>query len=226
LYFQAGGAMNKSKAFLGILVVFSLVVVVSQSVFGQMKKGVELYDIGEFQKAEKAFGQALKANPADLQANYYLGLSVLFQDKHKEALDIFLKVKQSRDKMDQRNRPAFPNECQIQVALARTRLELKQYDEAWKNLESARKENANSSDVYVYRGSYYLQQEKTKEALKELEKAISLDAKNAYAFYYQGLAYQAAGEAEKAVNALKTFIQLAPFAPEYDKAKGIITSLC
>jgi tetratricopeptide (TPR) repeat protein len=218
--------MNKSKAFLGILVVCSLVVVVSQSVFGQMKKGSELYSIGEFQKAEKVFREVLKANPSDLQANYYLGLSVLFQDKHNEALDIFLKVKQSRDKVDQRTRPAFPNECQIQIALARTRLELKQYDEAWKNLESARKEDANASDVYVYRGAYYLERDKNKEALKELEKAISLDAKNAYAFYYQGLAYQRTGEAEKAVHALKTFIELAPFAPEYDKAKGIITSLC
>jgi tetratricopeptide (TPR) repeat protein len=219
--------MKKNRASASILVVvFSLMAVVSQSVYGQMKKGTDLYSIGQFPKAEKAFREALKASPSNLQASYYLGLSVLLQDKHAEALDIFLKLKQARDKTDQKARPAFPTECQIQVALARTRLELKQYDEAWKNLESARAENANYSDVYVYRGAYFLEREKPKEALKELDKAISLDSKNAYAFYYQGLAYMRSGEGEKAVDALKTFIQLAPFAPEYDKAKGIITSLC
>jgi tetratricopeptide (TPR) repeat protein len=209
-----------------ILLVFSMIAVVPQSIFAQKDKGVEFYNIGMFPEAEKAFRVALKSNPSDLQTNYYLGFSVLQQDKHKEALDIFLKLKQSRDNTDQRTRPSVPDECQIQIALARTRLELNQLDEAWKNLESARTANAKSSDVYVYRGAYYFQQEKYKEALKELEKAISMDAQNAYAFYYQGLAYQRSGEAEKTVNALKNFIKLAPYAPEAGKAKAIITSLC
>jgi tetratricopeptide (TPR) repeat protein len=41
----------------------------------------------------------------------------------------------------------------------------------------------------MYRGVYYLQQEKLPEAIKELEKAMNLDEQNAYAHYYAGHAY-------------------------------------
>ena len=110
--------------------------------------------------------------------------------------------------------------------MARARLGLKQYDEAWKNLESARIENGKSSDVYVYRGVYYYQQEKLPEAIKELEKAISLDKKNPYAYYYEGLSYYKMSVPDKAVSALKMFLQLYPNAPEAAKAKEIVDKLC
>ena len=209
--------------------VFSLLLVfasVPAQISAQSKKGVELYQAGQFKEAEAAFREALKINPKDTPNNYYLGLSVLLQDKHSEALDILLKVKQSQDRADKRTRPTVPDEYQINLALARTRLELQQYEDAWKNLESARIENNSSSDVYVYRGVYYFQQDKFPEALKELEKAISLDGKNPYAHYYEGLVYYETGQADKAVNALKMFLQLYPNAPEAAKAKEIVNKLC
>jgi tetratricopeptide (TPR) repeat protein len=147
------------------------------------------------------------------------------QDRFGEALDIFMKVKQSQDRADQRTRPAVPDDYQINLAMARARLGLQQYTDAWKNLEQARIVNP-SSDVFVYRGVYYLQQEKLPEAIKELEKAVSLDAKNAYAYYYEGLAYYKSSQAEKAVDALKMFLQLYPGAPEAAKAKEIVDKLC
>jgi tetratricopeptide (TPR) repeat protein len=168
----------------------------------------------------------LKAEPRNVTARYYLGLSILQQEKYRDALDIFLKVKDEQDKAEQRTRSAIPSEYQMQLAIARARLGLKQYAEAWKNLESAKIEDANSSDVYMYRGLYYLQQEKHAEAIKELEKAISLNKNNAYAYYYAGLAYAGSGNGEKAVETLKLFLQLAPNAPEAAKAKSLIDSLC
>jgi tetratricopeptide (TPR) repeat protein len=137
-----------------------------------------------------------------------------------------MKVRQIRDKMDPKVRPAIPNEYQIQLAFARTNLELKHFDEAWKNLEIAGKENPKSADVLVYRGVYYLDQEKHQESLKELEKAVSLDNKNAYAYYYQGMAYFHSGVADKAVDAFKKFLELAPAAPEAAEAKRLINILC
>ncbi len=221
--------MNKRSAGYRILVlsvVFSLGAAVLPQIFAQTNKGIELYNSWQFVEAEKALREALKANPSDFPARYYLGLSILLQEKYGEALDIFLKIKQGLDRAEQRARPAVPDDYQIEVALARARLGVKQYPEAWKNLESARIENGKSSEVYVYRGVYYLQQEKIKEAMKELDKAISLDAKNAYAYYYMGLAYFRSGNPEKAVEMLKTFLNLAPYAPEAPKAKELVDKLC
>lgn len=221
--------MNTRIAWCRILVlsiVLSLVVIIPQQVLAQTDKGIKLYDQWQFADAEKVLREALKADPSDTPANYYLGLSVLMQDKHREALDIFEKVKRSLDKADQLGRPAVPSEYQIQLAMARANLELKRYEAAWKNLESARIEDGKAADVYVYRGQYYVQQQKNSEAIKELEKAIKLDEKNAYAYYYLGLAYYQSGQAQKAVTALKMFLQLFPNAPEAGNAKKIVDQLC
>ncbi len=223
-----GGTMNKQPMHFIILmlsVVFSMTAVMPQPIFAQTNKGIELCNSWEFQEAEKVLREALKTNPEDIQASYYLGLSVLMQDKHSEALDILLKVKDHQDKAGQA-RSAVPDEYQIQIALARAHLELKQNDEAWKNLESARKEHANGVEVYVYRGVYYLNQENVQKAIKELEKAMSLDENNVYAHYYAGHAYLRTGNPARAVNMFKIFLQLAPFAPEATKAKALIDALC
>ncbi len=151
---------------------------------------------------------------------YNLGLSNLSQEKFKDALDAFLQSKNSR------TGKANPSDGQIQIALARARLGLKQYDEAWKNLEAARLENSNSSEVFLYRGVFYFQQEKYREARNELDKAISLNKKEAYAYYYEGLAHYHLGEAANAVEDLKTFVSLDPDAPEVEKATILIKQLC
>jgi tetratricopeptide (TPR) repeat protein len=220
--------MNTRRACCRILVfsvLLTLVAALPGQISAQSKNGVELYGAARFKEAEAAFRDALKSNPSDTPNRYYLGLSILMQDRFSESLDIFLKVKQSQDRADQRTRPAVPDQYQINLAMARARLGLQQYADAWKNLEQARMEHA-SSDVYVYRGVYYLQQEKLPESIKELEKAISLDAKNAYAYYHEGLAYYKSGQADKAVSALKMFLQLYPNAPEAAKAKEIVDKLC
>jgi tetratricopeptide (TPR) repeat protein len=224
-----GGTMNKRRVCSSLLVlsvVFLLIAGIPQQLLAQTEKGIELYNSERYQDAERVFRDALKADPLDVPATFYLGLLLLQQEKYGDSLDAFLKAKKGLDRADQWKRPTVPNEYQVQIALARARIGLKQYAEAWKNLESARIEDNSSSEVYVYRGVYYLQQEKHPEAIKELEKAIKLDAKNPYAFYYVGLAYYRSGNPEKAVEALKSFIQLAPSAPEAPKAKELIDKLC
>jgi tetratricopeptide (TPR) repeat protein len=215
----------KEKKLMGILfalfIACSMSAVNPQRIFAQTTKGIELLRSSNYVEAEKVLQEALKANPSDIQASYYLGISYLLQDKHHEALQQFLKVK-----ADRTIKTTEPNEYQIQIALARTRLELKQADEAWKNLEAANKENASSSDVYIYRGEYYIQKEKAQEAMKELNKAKSLDPKNAYAYYYAGHAQILLGNPSKAVEEFKKFLELAPGAPEAGRAKALALNLC
>ena len=207
-------------------IVFVFMAVMSQPIFAQTEKGIELYNSWKFQEADKAFRDALKANPHDVKANFYLGLSILVQEKYSEALDLFLKVKDDQGKAERQSPSTIPSEYALQIALARARLGLKQYDEAWKNLESAKKEGAASPEVYVYRGVYYLQQEKKPQAIEELEKAIQLDENNAYAHYYLGHAYLRSGNPARSVEEFKKFLQLTPLAPEAVKAKALVDALC
>jgi tetratricopeptide (TPR) repeat protein len=221
--------MNKHTAFCVVLVVsvvLSMTAVSPQAAFAQATDGMNLFNSWKFQEAEKAFREALKSDPKDIRTSYYLGLSVLMQDKHSEALDILLNVKEALDKTEPKVRPAVPDEFQIQIALARAHLELKKNTEAWKNLEAAKKLHPESAEVCVYRGLYYLNQNDNKKAIKELEKAMDLDGKEAYAHYYAGHAYLRSGNPEKAVEMFKTFMQLAPQAPEAEKAKALIFGLC
>jgi tetratricopeptide (TPR) repeat protein len=215
-----------SWVILVISVVFSIVAVLPQPLRAQASKGIELFNTWQFKEAEKVLREAVKADPRDMQTSYYLGLSVLMQDKHSEALEIFLKVKDYQDKADRQSRSSVPDEYQIQLALARAHLELKQNDEAWKNLESAKKEHADAADIYVYRGLYYLNLQNAQKAIKELEKAMAADEKNAYAHYYAGQAYIRLGNPAKAVEVLKIFLQLAPDAPEAEKARALVSALC
>jgi tetratricopeptide (TPR) repeat protein len=223
---MSGGTMNKLKRNCLVLVL-SMAVLTVVSVepwaFAQTKQGVDLFNSWNFQESEKVLRQAVKANPKDAQAAYYLGLSMLMQDKHSEALAILLKVQPSPAKAGQ---GSVPDEYQIRIALARTYLELKQNEDALKCLDAANQINADAIDVHIYRGAYYLNKENYAQAIKELEKAMKLDDKNAYAHYYAGYAYLRSGNPSKSVEAFKSFLQMAPAAPEAAKVKALVDALC
>lgn len=209
-----------------LAVVFAWIVAAPPEISAQTSKGIELFNAWQFKDAEAALREAAKADPGDIAAGYYLGLAVLLQDKHDEALKILLKAKETFDKSGQQARSGAPDEFQILIALARAHLELKQFPDAWKRLEAAEKIHKDAADVHVYKGFYYLQQENPKQALKELDKAMNLDARNAYAYYYAGHANLRQGQPAKAVELFKEFLQLAPLAPEAVKAKALIDALC
>ena len=221
--------MHKGKAWCFILVltlVLSLMATVPRQVLAQTQEGIQLYGTWDFQGAEKALRAALKANPQDVQASYFLGLSLLQQEKHEEALALFLKVKDAQDKAVGKARSPLPDAYQIQIALARAHLELKKLPEAWKNLEAAKAAHADTAELHVFSGAYYIQKPDIHKAIQELEKAMAMDAKDAYAHYYAGHAYLRDGNPQRAVELFKEFLQLAPLAPEAYKTKALIDALC
>ncbi|HSW38163.1 MAG TPA: hypothetical protein VLL97_01575, partial [Acidobacteriota bacterium] len=115
------------------------ILIIPQTNFAQTEKGIELYNLWKFQEAQNVLREAFDADQKDIKAGYFLGLSLLFAEKHAEALDVLLKVEAGLGKTPAAARPAVPMPCQVQVGLARARLGLEQYEEAWKNLEAARK---------------------------------------------------------------------------------------
>jgi len=103
---------------------------------------------------------------------------------------------------------------------------LKKLPEAWQNLEAAKAAHADTAELHVFRGAYYIQKPDVKKAISELNKAIEMDSHNAYARYYLGHAYLRDGNPAWAVDCFKEFLTLAPHAPEAPKAKALIEALC
>ena len=74
--------------------------------FAQSSKGIELYNQWKFADSGKGTARSPEGpDPSETQANYYLGLSVLMQEKYNEAINIFVNVKRSQDKADQTDPP-------------------------------------------------------------------------------------------------------------------------
>ncbi len=211
---------------LALCLVFGFSVSVPQWAFAQIKSGIELYEAGDYVNAEAKLRVELKTEPRNTTARYYLGLSLLYQGNFEEALEELETAKSERESDSQFSRPAVPSDYQLDIALAQAYIGLGQLDEAWPRLESAKTENPDSSDVFLYRGIYFYTKEDYAEAIKSLEKSISLDAKKAYAYYYVGMAYFNTGEPDKMVDAFKIFLQLAPSAPEAPDVKKRVEAAC
>ncbi|MEJ2110911.1 MAG: tetratricopeptide repeat protein, partial [Acidobacteriota bacterium] len=120
----------------------------------------------------------------------------------------------------------IPNDYQFKMALAQAYLGLKQFDKAWPELESARMENPESSDVYLYRGIYYYNKQNYDKAVEDLEKSIKLNTENAYAYYYAGMSYLEKKMPAKMVEVFRIFLELVPGAPEAPEVKILVDANC
>jgi tetratricopeptide (TPR) repeat protein len=215
--------MNKSpmtRKFLLFLTVSILIVCMQYPVMGQTEKGMELFNALEFKNAEDAFRNVFTNDPENIEAGYYLGMSLLMQGEYEKAANVFEKLKAS----GKTNRL---NKGQLEIALTHIYLELDKYSEALKSLDAAKNAQANPADIHTFQGAYYLEKDNdAQRGLEELEKAIEMAPENAYAYYYSGYAQVRLGHPAKAVQLFRRFLELAPYAPEAEKAKILIDALC
>ncbi len=221
--------MNRSTCihrFVLISVAFILVIGISLFVYGGTEEGINSYSIGEFEKAGTLFKEALKHDPSDVHAGYYLGLSLIMQKKYGEALGIFQDLKGTIKNKTDMNDAGFPTKGQVEIALSRAYIGLKQYPEVMERLKEAEKTNADPVDIHTYKGAYYLEINEISKAQEELDMALKMNTQNAYTFYYAGILYLRSGDPKKAVELLKVFLELAPYAPEAVNVKFLVDTLC
>ena len=72
--------MNRSAINYKILFLFAVILsagFIQSPVFAQTERGIDLFNYWDFKKAEDAFREVLKNNPADARAGYYLGMSLI-----------------------------------------------------------------------------------------------------------------------------------------------------
>ena len=221
--------MNKStyiSRFIVVSVVFALISGISLYAVAATEDGILSYNIGEFHKAEALFREVLKGNADDIQAGYYLGMTLLMEEKFKEALGIFQNLEDNINNKAVIKDTDVPTRGQVEIGLVRSYLGLKQYSDALKSIHAAERVKADSIDIHTYYGAYYLEMNENARAQKELETALNQKSQNPYTYYFAGISYLRLGHPAKAVEQFKVFLQLAPYAPEAEHAKFLIDTLC
>jgi tetratricopeptide (TPR) repeat protein len=204
---------NIRRGFLSCFIVassaFALATATGQA--ADLNAGQRLYRSKDYQGAEKVLREVVTAEPDNLEANYYLGMTLLELEKYSESEPFLQK--------------AADGKPEARAGLGRAFMMQDKFDEATSQLDAAQKDLPDSSAVYQYRGMILLKQEKYGEAEEQLVKAVELDPKNAYAHYYLGMTDSRLKKTDRMVKEFQLFLQLAPKAPEAAKVKSLLRSL-
>jgi tetratricopeptide (TPR) repeat protein len=212
--------------FLIISAVFFLLGGVSLHVLADKESGIKSLSLGEFEKAEAIFSEILKGDADNVEAGYYLGLSLLLQEKFDEALGIFQNLKLNISNRALMKNTDIPTKGQVEIGLARSYLGLKNLPEALKCLDAAEKAKSDPIEVYTFKGAYYLEINENTKAKEELERALELKSQNPYTYYYAGIVNLRLGNPQKAIELFEMFLSMAPYVPEAEHAKFLIDTLC
>jgi len=213
------------KRVAGICCVLILVLpLLGQETAEKVEKARKLLEVKDYRQAETVIREVLSTAPENSEANYVLGLSLLGQDKFKEAEDAFLKAEKATPETAREGADASssPGLGAIQIGLARAYIGQKQLDKAGAALAQAEKMKPADPDVYYYRGMLDAHRQDYTAAARDMDKVTELDPKRAYAYYYAGIAYNQIKKPDKMVERFQVFLKLAPDAPEAAKVKALL----
>jgi tetratricopeptide (TPR) repeat protein len=189
-------------AYTRILVVGLLAVV---AIAQDVSSAIEQYKQAQYAAAAAALRKAVDANPDDVSANLYLGLSLLSQEKTAEAEKY---LKKAND---------IESTGETKGALARLYAEQKNFEAAQSMLEGA-----SGPEASYARGLLAFNAKNYEEAAKELESFLESHPKHAYAHYYAGMAYNGVRRPDKMLSHLEMFLRLKPDAREARAVRAIL----
>ncbi len=213
------------RSIISIGVLVCLITALPQ-LFAQAGEGIELVHSYRFAEAASKLQEAVKNDPENMTARYYLAVALLHQEKYSEALQELKTIEKEQGKAVPSIYSVVSDVYHLDLAMAQAHLGLEQYEQAWLKLKSAHRENSNASDVYLYRGVYYYKQKDYEKAIPDLNKSLQLNSQNAYAYYYAGMVYSEMKLPDKMVEVFKVFLQLAPGAPEAPEVKRMVDAAC
>lgn len=165
--------------------------------FGAFSKGLVYYNAGEYENAAAQFREAVKEDPTNAEAYYYLGMSYI-DDHTFDAIDAF----KTALNLDPRYLNAF---CSLGIVYNK----LEMYREAVRTLKQALEIDPDHSKSLIHLGIAYASEKEYRAAVKVLERAIDSDP-DAKAYLYLGLAYMAVRNFDKALDAFQEAVDQDP----------------
>ena len=154
----------------------------------------------KFDLAEKEFRTVLRADPANRDANYDLGVLLMAKGASAEAIPHFQRVR--------------PPTLATQFNLVQAYLQTKATVQALQLASELSAQNKDDIQLHFSLGSMLASEKQYKAAELELEKADALRPGTFEILYNLGQAYYRGGEKEKAELAMDRALKLKPDSPE------------
>ncbi len=123
--------------------------------------------------AIQVYREALKAKPTDVNLLSSLSQLLIKQDKPKAAIGLLQDTLRDAPKLNQAN-PGSVDQVSLQILLGKIFASQKQFDEAYRVLETVIKEKPDNFEAYLVKALALQEQGKASEAKPLFEKAASL----------------------------------------------------
>src|SRR6185312_9133358 len=156
-----------------------------------LKRGNELFEQGQFEKARIEYKNAARIKPADPEVVYRFGMLDEAEGDIRGAFDAFTQAEQQ----DAHFGPAL-------IKLAEYYLTAGREDEAEKRISIALSDNPNNADALSMHAAYLLRQKDFDGAEKEARAALSHDNSNLYAYTVLAGLYSAKDDNAQAIKIL------------------------
>lgn len=167
---------------------------------GNLRLGICAKEIGQYEEAIKAFQEALKEKPDDLNINYKLGETYQIAEQYDNAAKAYRKLAE-----------ISPDDATIYYGKI-----VRMYDGAGmfeRAIEAAKKiiELEPDSELNVYNlGIMYSKLERFDEAIETFKKALVINPKYDLAYYNIGLSYLKLKKHKETVETFKKFVEITP----------------
>ena len=150
----------------------------SSSKSGDFSQALNDYNAKNYEKAVTGFQEAVKADPKNSTAHYYLGKSYQALKKDDEAIPAFKEAIRIK-----------PDYAEANFSLGNIYYGRKSYDTSLPYLDQAAKTNYKSAEMLMALGDNQRMLKQFNKAIVQYGKVIGFEPENANAYYALGLTY-------------------------------------
>lgn len=180
--------------------------VLAQTKQSSLSNGLEYFQNGKHEQALEEFEDAVKAEPANADAHYYIGLTYNKLDKNDKAVFFFKKAIELN--------PGLEN---VHLSLGTTYYKLKEYDSALQTLNYVINIEPLNASAHFFLGLIYQGKNQYQKSISFFQKAMDLEPEfNQLSLFNIGLSYFKMGRDDQARDALNDAIEI---NPQSDTAK-------
>ena len=174
----------------------------------------------QYSAAVAKFDQAAGAAPDDPAPMVYKGEALLYARQDAAARQALNAGKaRAQARVDGNG-----NDAESWLLLGMAQRHLGELDAAYSSLERAQAAGGDERVLYEMGATRYVQQ-RWQPAIDLLTQAIGANPRVAYAYYLRGIAASQSDRKDLTVNDLGRFLELAPGAPEAERARKVLASL-
>jgi tetratricopeptide (TPR) repeat protein len=174
-----------------------------------------------YDDAVARFDQAAAAAPDDPAPLVHKGEALLYARRDAPARQALGAAKaRAQARVD-----ANAGDAESLLYLGMAQRHLGELDAAYASLDRARAAAGGDARIVYEMGATRYQQQRWQPAIDLLTQALEINPRVAYAYYLRGIAASQSNRKDLTVNDLGRFLELAPSAPEAERARKVLASL-